>query len=117
MAFDERYKAGVSSEGGIGLHFSNWDAVWYLGPKIKRPDFALENHEVLALVVPRAFLLLSGDSADTTNSVAFINAVKPVYDLFNASENLQFFDHHLGHRYPPEARAAAEEFLDKHLKR
>src|SRR5262249_18702142 len=26
MAFDERYKAGVFSEGGIGLRFSNWDA-------------------------------------------------------------------------------------------
>ena len=25
MAFDERYQAGVSSEGGIGLRFSNWN--------------------------------------------------------------------------------------------
>ena len=31
MAFDERYRAGVFSEGGIGLKFSNWDAVWYPG--------------------------------------------------------------------------------------
>lgn len=26
--FDERYKVAVSSDGGIGLNFSNWDAVW-----------------------------------------------------------------------------------------
>ena len=31
-AFDERVKATVSSEGGIGTKFSNWDAAWYLGP-------------------------------------------------------------------------------------
>ena len=43
MAFDERYKAGVSSEGGIGLKFSNWEALWYLGPKLGEPGFALEN--------------------------------------------------------------------------
>jgi hypothetical protein len=35
-AFDERYKAVVFSEGGIGLTFSNWDAVWYLGEGIRR---------------------------------------------------------------------------------
>jgi dipeptidyl aminopeptidase/acylaminoacyl peptidase len=39
MAFDQRYKAGVSSEGGSGLQFSNWEAPWYLGPRIARPDF------------------------------------------------------------------------------
>ena len=39
-AFDERYRAVVFSEGGIGLGFSNWDAVWYLGKKIRAPGFA-----------------------------------------------------------------------------
>ena len=54
MAFDERYHAGVSSEGGIGLDFSNWEAPWYLGPKIRQPGFDLDNHQVLALAAPRA---------------------------------------------------------------
>jgi dienelactone hydrolase len=116
MAFDERYRAGVSSEGGIGLKFSNWDASWYLGAKIRERDFALENHQVLALVAPRAFLLLVGDSADGDRSWNFIEAVRPVYKLFGAEGNIGWLNHHLGHRYPPEAREAAEEFLDKYLK-
>jgi dienelactone hydrolase len=116
MAFDSRYQAGVSSEGGIGLKFSNWSDVWYLGQKINEPGFGRENHEVLALIAPRAFLLLAGNSADNDNSGAFIEAVKPIYALFSAEQNLRFFNHGLGHSYPPEARAGAEEFLDLHLK-
>jgi dienelactone hydrolase len=117
MAFDERYKAGVSSEGGIGLKFSNWAASWYLGPRITRPDCKLEHDQLLALVAPRAFLLLAGDSADGDRSWAFIQAVRPVYDLLGAPNNLGWFNHHLGHRYAPEARTVAEEFLDRHLKK
>ena len=116
MAFDERYRAGVSSEGGIGLSFSNWDAPWYLGPKIRAPGFALDNHQVLALVAPRAFLLLAGDSADSERSRAYIEAVRLAYKLLGAPGNGGMFDHHQGHRYPPEARVAAEDFLERHLK-
>jgi dienelactone hydrolase len=115
MAFDERYLAGVSSEGGIGLKSSNWDAPWYLGARIKQPGFTLENHEVLALIAPRAFLLLAGDSADDDRSWAFIQAVRPMYELLGAPANIGWLNHHQGHRYPPEARAVAEAFLDQHL--
>jgi dienelactone hydrolase len=117
MAFDERYKAGVSSEGGVGLKFSNWDAPWYLGEKISEPGFALENHQVLALVAPRPFLLLAGDSADGERSSRFIEAVRPVYRLLGAPHRLSSWNHHSGHAYPPEARARAEEFLDEFLRR
>ena len=55
-AFDERVKATVSSEGGIGTKFSNWDAAWYLGPSIKEPSFTHEHHELLALAAPRPVL-------------------------------------------------------------
>jgi dienelactone hydrolase len=116
-AFDERYKVSVSSEGGIGLKFSNWDAVWYLGPRIKEPNFTLENHQVLSFIAPRAFLLLAGGSADGDKSWAFLEAAKPVYKLFGAGENLGWFNHHGGHRYSPEARQVAERFLDEHLKK
>ncbi len=75
-----------------------------------------ENHEVLALVAPRAFLLLAGDSAVDDRSWAFIQAVRPVYELLGAPQNIGWLDHHLGHAYPPEARAVAEGFLDQHLK-
>src|SRR6266850_2058484 len=115
LAFDERYKVGVASEGGIGLRFSNWDAPWYLGSRIREPDFALEHHQLLAMIAPRAFLLLAGDSADGDKSWPFIEAALPVYRLYGESQNLGWFNHHQGHRYPPEARTVAEEFLVKAL--
>lgn len=114
-AFDERYKACVASEFGIGLKFSNWDSPWYFGHALRKaPQF--DNHQVLALVAPRPFLLIAGDSADTDKSLTYIDAVKPVYDLFDAEGRLKFVNHRLGHRYPPEARSVAEQFLDTYLK-
>jgi dienelactone hydrolase len=116
MAFDERYKAGVFSEGGIGLKCSNWDAPWYLGPKIREKDFDLENDQILALVAPRGFLALAGGSADGERSRALIDEVVPVYELYGAAKRLEWQDHHRGHAYPPEAREAAEGFLTEQLK-
>ncbi len=116
MAFDERYKAGVSSEGGLGLKFSNWDAAWYFGPAIREAGFPLENDQVLALIAPRAFLLLAGGSADGDRSWAFIEEVMPVYKLLGAPGSIGWFNHGKGHAYPPEARAVAEEFLDRWLR-
>ncbi|MBI1927631.1 dienelactone hydrolase family protein [Candidatus Poribacteria bacterium] len=115
-AFDERYKVAIFSEGGIGLTFSNWDAIWYLSDAIKAPDFNLEHHQLMALIAPRPFLLLAGDSADNDKSWAFVEAVMPVYQLLGVADNIGWFNHHLGHRYPLNARAVAESFLDQYLK-
>ncbi len=116
-AFDERFKVAVFSEGGIGLAFSNWDAPWYLGPRIRQPGFAREHHELVALIAPRAFLLLAGNSADNDKSAAFTEAARPVYELLGAKDNVRLLNHRQGHHYPAEAQAAAEELLDRHLKR
>jgi hypothetical protein len=116
MAFDERYRAGVFSEGGIGLKSSNWDAVWYLGPKVRATDFAREHHELLAMIAPRAFLLIGGGSADGEGSREFVRAVEPVYRLLGREGKIQFMNHQQGHAYPPEARRAAEEFLERDLR-
>ncbi len=116
-AFDERFKVAVFSEGGIGLTFSNWDAPWYLGPCIRQPGFAREHHELIALIAPRPFLLLAGNSADNDKSAAFTEAARPVYELLGARDNVRLLNHRQGHRYPAEAQAAAEELLERHLKR
>jgi hypothetical protein len=71
---------------------------------------------VPALVAPRAFLLLGGDSADSNQSWPFIQAVRPVYELLGEPQNLGWLNHRRGHQYPAEARAAAVQFLDRHLK-
>lgn len=116
MAFDPRYCAGVSSEGGIGLRFSNWDAIWYLGPKINESSWKLDHHQLLALIAPRPFLLLGGGSADDDRSQHYIDAVKPLYDLRRDPGAIRFFNHRQGHVYGGEARTLAEEFLARYLR-
>jgi hypothetical protein len=115
-AFDERFKAAVFSEGGIGIGFSNWEAIWYLSGAVKEPGFALEHHQLMALIAPRAFLLLGGDSADGDKSWPFIEATLPVYKLLGSPGELGWLNHRTGHRYPPEARSVAEEFIDRRLR-
>ena len=114
-AFDDRFRAAVFSEGGIGIRMSNWDAVWYLGPRAHEPGFARDHHELLALIAPRSFLLLAGGSADGPESGAYIAAAQPVWRLLGAPEKLVGLLHGNGHAYPPNARAAAEAFLESAL--
>jgi len=115
-AFDARYKAVVYNDGGIGLNFNNWKAVWYLGPQISAPGFALEHHQVMALIAPRAFLFLAGEAEDGDRSWPFVESVLPLYHLLGAERSIGWFNHRAGHRYPPAAQAVAEAFLDAHLK-
>ena len=114
-AFDERIKATVSSEGGIGTRDSNWDAIWYLGPTIKEPSFKHEHHELLALVAPRPFLLVGGNSADGVNGWSFIAAANDVYELHGKPSRLGFYNHGKGHAVPPEAEARIQEWLMTYL--
>ncbi|MFH1476462.1 MAG: dienelactone hydrolase family protein [Verrucomicrobiota bacterium] len=96
-ALDERIKAVIGSDFGMGFGFTNWDAPWYLGDRIHHPDFPWAHQHVLALMAPRAFLLIGGE-ADRPASWQYLNAVKPVYQLFDRVEALGFFDHASGHR-------------------
>jgi dienelactone hydrolase len=114
-AFDPRVRASVSSEGGIGLGYSNWDAPWYLGPEIRRPGFPLNHAQLLALVAPRAFLLIGGDSADGSRSWPYIEAVRPVWELTGAPQAVGLFDHHQGHEVPPIALDRSLQWLEFHL--
>jgi pimeloyl-ACP methyl ester carboxylesterase len=114
-AFDERVKVTISSEGGIGTRFSNWDAGWYLGPTIKQPEFRREHHELLAMAAPRSFLLLGGDSADGDQSWPFITAALPVYRLYEGSPRVGLFNHRQGHSVPEAAEKRIAEWLDAYL--
>lgn len=116
-AFDERIRAAVSCEGGIGLTFSNWDADWYLGKQIKSPGFPREHHELLALTAPRAFLLIGGNSADGDQSWPFIEAALPVWRLLGSEERLGLMVHPHGHDFLPPGpeREAVWKWLNKWL--
>jgi dienelactone hydrolase len=115
-AFDDRIRAAVSSEGGIGLTYSNWDAPWYLGDAIRRPGFPLDHGQVLALAAPRAFLLLGGDSADGDWSWPYIEAALPVWRLTRAPEAVGLVNHHQGHAFPAIARERSVQWLDWFLR-
>jgi len=114
-ALDERIKVTVSSEGGIGTGYSNWDALWYLGPTIKQPDFGHDHHELLALIAPRPFLLLGGDSADGDRSWPFIQESLPVYRLYSDRPPLGLFNHKQGHSVPPEAEKRIYDWFEAYL--
>ncbi|HEX6210450.1 MAG TPA: dienelactone hydrolase family protein [Methylomirabilota bacterium] len=114
-AFDQRVKAAVSSEGGIGTTMSNWDAEWYLGDRLTRPGFAREHHELLALAAPRPFLLVGGESADGAASWPYIEAALPVYRLYGAPPRLGLLNHGQGHRVPPEVLPRLLEWLETYV--
>lgn len=114
-AFDQRIRATVFSEGGIGIGYSNWDAPWYLGPAVHQKNFAHEHHELLALVAPRAFLILGGDSADGAKSWPFIDAALPVYRLYAGRPRIGLFNHKQGHAIPNDAKERLFEWLRVYL--
>ena len=123
MAFDERLAAGVSSEGGIGLPFTNWTAPWYLGEGItQRPD--LEHHQLLALAAPRALLVLGGGkqppapdarrgAADFVQDWSYLEAARPAYALHGKAENLGLLLHDAGHWVPEPAQEALYGWFDR----
>jgi dienelactone hydrolase len=115
MAFEPRYQVGVFNEGGIGLRMSNWTDPWYLTDKMKPFIPNLEHHQVLALVAPRPFLVLGGDSADGDASWPFVKAVLPVYELYGARDRVGLFNHKGKHSFPREARQLAYRWLDSWL--
>ena len=114
-AFDERIRATVSSEGGIGIRFSNWNAPWYLGPGIDEPGFTHEQHELLALCAPRPFLLIGGESADGDRGWPFIAAALPVYRLYDPRAIVGQWNHRQGHAVPPLAEERIEEWFATYL--
>jgi pimeloyl-ACP methyl ester carboxylesterase len=115
-AFDERVVAAVASEGGVGTTFSNWDAPWYLGPGILSGEFPREHHEVLALVAPRAFLILGGDSADGDRTWPFVEVTLPVWRLYDTQARVGLFNHRQGHSVPPPAQRRLVDWLCTYLR-
>lgn len=121
-AFDERIRAAVASEGGIGLTFSNWNAPWYLGPGIQAADFRLNHHQLLALIAPRPFLILAGEmgppapsSDDGDRTWPFIEAVLPVYRLYGKPARIGTYNHRQGHTIPAKAFERMSEWLGTYL--
>src|SRR5205823_13278218 len=108
MAFDTRFRVGVFNEGGIGLRMSNWTDLWYLTEYMKRHIPAMENHQVMALIAPRAFLVMGGDSADSDASWTFVKEARSVYALLGAKDRTGFLNHKAGHSRSEERRVGKD---------
>lgn len=115
-AFDARIRAAVSSELGIGFKMSNYDDYWYLGEKMSRLPAGTDQHELIALVAPRPFLLIGGDKYDGAESWHYINAARAVYAAYGKPENTGLFNHHTGHKPTEEAVRMAFDWLDHFLR-
>jgi hypothetical protein len=115
-AMDDRIRAAVSSEPGIGLSFSNYEDFWYLGEQIRKLEKGTDQHELLAMIAPRPFLLIGGDSADNDKSWYYINAARRVYSLSGASDRIGYVNHRTGHSPTPESVQLAMEWLARFLR-
>ncbi len=109
-AFDDRIKAVIASDFGIGWDFTNWDADWYFGKQIYEDGFNLANHQLLAMIAPRPFLLIGGEF-DGPASWQYIFEARKVYKLFNKENQAAFLDHASGHSPPEHAVDAGYKWL------
>ena len=107
---DERIGAIIASDFGIGWRFTNWQDPWYLGEKVLREDVPLAHHQLLALNAPRSFLLIAG-RYDGPESWQYINAVRPIYQLYGREHAIGCFDHGTGHNPTDEAMILAYRWL------
>lgn len=114
-AFEPRIRATVSSELGVGFTMSNYDDYWYLGDKLASAPAGTDQHELIALIAPRPFLLIGGDEYDKQDSWHYINAARAVYELSGNGKNIGYFNHHKGHTPTPEAVSVAFDWLNHFL--
>lgn len=119
-AFDERIRAAVASEGGMAFKSTNWDAPWYLGKQIHDPSFTRNHHELLALIAPRAFLILAGETgpgaADGDRSWPLVGAAMPVHAFFHQPPRLGLWNHGQGHSFSTQAFERTTEWLETYLR-
>ena len=94
-------KAAVSCEGGVGISLGNWDAAWYLGPQVKSPDFGHDHHELIALIAPRALLVIGGEKSDGAKSWPYIEANLDLWRALGAPDGIGLLRHTFGHDFPP----------------
>ena len=109
-AYDERIKAAICSDFGIGWNFTNWSAPWYYGEKIRAPGFPLGNHHLLGLIAPRPFLLIGGE-ADRPESRQYLWEAAKVYSLIGKPGRVAFIHHAAGHDPTPDSIRDAYSWL------
>lgn len=110
---DDRIKAILSSDFGMGWDRTNWSDIWYWGERVeelKKEGF--DHTSLLNSACPKPFYLLAGqdDNADSEKMM------KAAVDYEKYPDRLGFCNHATGHKPPVWALEQGYEFLDKWLK-
>jgi dienelactone hydrolase len=74
--------------------------------------------EIIGAIAPRAIFInapLHDNNFDISGVYDCVNAAKPVYKLLKAPNRIVMINPDVPHDFPPDARMAAYEFLDKEL--
>ncbi|MGH7973720.1 MAG: dienelactone hydrolase family protein, partial [Limisphaerales bacterium] len=122
MALDERIKAGVAVacltryQDLIRQHALHEHGIYYFVPGMLK---YFDTEAVVALIAPRAILLMSGDQ-DPGSPVSGVRqieaAVRPVYKLYGRENNFQnLIFEGLGHVYTPDMWSRTLSWMDQRL--
>lgn len=111
-AFEPRIKATVSSEPGISLKFSNYQDFWYLGKTILTLPPEADQHDLIARMSPRPFLLIAGESADGDKSWPLLLSAQQAY---SDKSRVGMINHRSGHSPTEASIQLAMEWLDRFL--
>ncbi len=129
-AFDTRIKALVSSCGFTsfpkyyGGKLKGWTSDRYMPLIATKYDLdpakvPFDFPQVVAVFAPRAFFTnspLHDDNFDNSGVRDCLAAARPVYELLGAGDRLQAIYPDCQHDFPPEARQAAYQWLDRWLR-
>jgi len=110
-ALDDRIAVTVASEPGIGFSSSNYEDFWYWGDRLATLPAGTDQHELLAIMAPRPFLLIAGDNADKDSSWNYIEAARPYYARAGDAERIGMLNHRTGHTPTPEAVFRGMEWI------
>ncbi len=107
---DDRVKAILASDFGIGWDQTNWNDIWYWGEKaagMKKAGF--EHSQLLTLSGAKPFMLLAGQY-DNEESGEIMRRAKGYGD---SSGKLVLLNHASGHRPPASALEEGYRFLER----
>ncbi|MBC2595717.1 acetylxylan esterase [Ruficoccus amylovorans] len=116
-ALDPRITAVIGSDFGLPWRSTNWNDPWYLGRAVPEDDQGAALHEVLALLAPRPFFLVAGET-DGRESWQYIQAAQEVYSLLGVgTDGLPgAIDHASGHAPSLAALEVAYAWLREHFR-
>lgn len=110
---DARIKVIVASDFGMGWTQTNWQDIWYFGPRVNEMRAAgLSHADLLSFTRGKPMCLIAG-KYDDADSGAILHAAQ---GYAAQDERLRFIHHGQGHRPPASATQMGYDFLDKWLK-